>query len=1116
MTVQVICPNADCATEFSVPSLDGPAVLYCPRCGRSIAGSSSDSPAADSARRVASRGGPELEPGSSFGRYQVVRTLGAGGMGSVYLATDTHLQRRVALKVPFLDGADREELLERFRREALAAAALDHPNLCQVYDVGEVDGSPFLTMAYVEGRPLSDAIGRAEPIPVRQAAAVVRKLAVALQAAHDTGVVHRDLKPANVLMSRKKELVVVDFGLARRDGAGDVRLTKSGAVLGTPAYMAPEQVAGQAEAIGPQTDIYALGVILYELLTGRLPFEGPVALVLGQIMVAQPAPPSALRPEVDARLESACLKAMAKKPEDRFSSMREFADALGVSLRGEPDPAAEVPALSAVGEPTAAPRTGGESLVGRFFEGIFRRSGGGSVGMDSKPRETPSRRDRTLRRVAWCSAGLVGLSAVLAVAVYPRKTDHGGSRDGKPPASTSAQAKAADAHPASTDIPGGEAPARSTGAAQAESSGKAQPLSSEPVASTATSTVHDAGKAGGPQGGGIATMPPESLADAGFRPLFNGKDLSGWKVLSGERNNWKVADGHLVGSGPWSLLFTERGDYADFHLIVEMRVNAGGNSGIMFRRPLTNEVVLRRSATDEPVRAYEAEVSEDPGEVYRTGSLRTYATASPAPFVPDRWLRYEVIARGSRIILKIDGKTTVDFRDPRPAFTRGHIALQQLREGSVVEFRKVVIKELPPEDTDPATVPTKDVVRRLAPPFFNGKDLTGWTPMRTLDDAATRHEAGAGGWSVVDGEIRCDSVTSGWLRSNRTYGDFELDLEYKLASPTSNSGIYIRCPEQGHHSVAGMEIQLIDDRLSSVRDEVNANARSGAIWRAVAPKARAARPPGQWNSMRIRCLGDQVTVALNHAQVVDADMNRVPELQGRPRSGYIGLSNWYGEAAGVAFRNLRIREISPDGSGEVGEDGFASLFNGKDLKGWVIDGGSGNVWKADRGDLLIRGTGDYRKLGYLLTRQSYGDFLLRFEYRQFAGSNSGVAFHAFPSDAVAGLPRHPEISLQPFGANFEPTGTLLWSTNNESRDAIQPDRPAEVRSPSLWNTMEVEHRGGKLRVACNGQDILTTDLALLAARPEALPGMRRRSGRVGLQAHTGEVRLRNIRIKRLD
>jgi hypothetical protein len=300
------------------------------------------------ARSAAETAGPFGHPGplpaaradeppslpEQFGRYRILRRLGRGGMGTVYLAHDTQLDRRVALKVPHLRPGNDRDLLRRFEREARAASTLDHPNLCRVYDVGAIDGTPYLSMAYIEGRPLSDEIRARGPFPQRTAAALVRKLALALEVAHRAGVVHRDLKPGNVMLTRRGEPVVTDFGLARRDHPDDLRLTSSGQLLGTPAYMAPEQVRGDTAASGPASDVYALGVILYELLTGAPPFRGDQQAVFGQILAGEPARPSAARPDLDPALEAVCVKAMAKRPEDRFGSMQAFAAALARFLKG--------------------------------------------------------------------------------------------------------------------------------------------------------------------------------------------------------------------------------------------------------------------------------------------------------------------------------------------------------------------------------------------------------------------------------------------------------------------------------------------------------------------------------------------------------------------------------------------------------------------------------------------------------------------------------------------------------------------------------------------------------------------------------------------------------------
>jgi serine/threonine protein kinase len=307
------------------------------------------------------RSGPIRMP-RQFGRYRILKRLGRGAMGTVYLAYDTHLDRRVALKVPHAAPGEATHELERFDREVRAAAVIHHPNICPVYDHGQIDGIYYLTMAYIKGRPLSALIDRDRPLPQRWVAAAVHKLALALAEAHARGVIHRDLKPTNVMVAAKRNLVILDFGLAWRVGAEEARLTKAGAILGTPAYMSPEQFSGDAAVIDPRCDIYSLGVIFYELLTARRPYEGTTAAVMGQILFRDPEPPSSYRPDLDARLEAICLKAMAKKAEDRFASMVELAAALDRHLRSEP--AASRPHSRHVRPPDVIEEIAGDTPVG--------------------------------------------------------------------------------------------------------------------------------------------------------------------------------------------------------------------------------------------------------------------------------------------------------------------------------------------------------------------------------------------------------------------------------------------------------------------------------------------------------------------------------------------------------------------------------------------------------------------------------------------------------------------------------------------------------------------------------------------------------------------------------
>jgi serine/threonine-protein kinase len=267
--------------------------------------------------------------------YELLGVLGKGGMGVVYRARQTTLNRLVAVKMiqPEVYAGPAE--LARFRTEAEAAAALQHPNIVQVHEVGTQDGRPFLALEYVDGGSLADRL-EGTPLPARAAAELVETLARAIHYAHERGVVHRDLKPANVLLTAGGTPKVADFGLAKRL-EGEAGQTRTGAVLGTPNYMAPEQAAGRVKEVGPAADTYGLGAILYEMLTGRPPFQGTTLLeTLEQVRSQAPVPPRLLRPQVPRDLETVCLKCLEKDSARRYASARELADELRRYLNGEP------------------------------------------------------------------------------------------------------------------------------------------------------------------------------------------------------------------------------------------------------------------------------------------------------------------------------------------------------------------------------------------------------------------------------------------------------------------------------------------------------------------------------------------------------------------------------------------------------------------------------------------------------------------------------------------------------------------------------------------------------------------------------------------------------------
>jgi serine/threonine protein kinase/Tfp pilus assembly protein PilF/regulator of sirC expression with transglutaminase-like and TPR domain len=259
--------------------------------------------------------------------YEILEKLGEGGMGVVYKARQAGLNRLVALKMIGCGSRARTDLVARFRTEAVAVARLRHPNILQVYDIGEVVGLPFLALELLEGGDLDDRLG-GTPQPCRQAAELVATLARAVHAAHRARIVHRDLKPRNVLFTADGVPKITDFGLAKQLES-DSTQTETGAIMGSPSYMAPEQARGYSKDVGPAADVYALGTILYEMLTGRPPFKGATPMeTLRQVINDDPVPPSRLVPRLARDLETICLKCLHKEPRKRYDSAQDLADDL--------------------------------------------------------------------------------------------------------------------------------------------------------------------------------------------------------------------------------------------------------------------------------------------------------------------------------------------------------------------------------------------------------------------------------------------------------------------------------------------------------------------------------------------------------------------------------------------------------------------------------------------------------------------------------------------------------------------------------------------------------------------------------------------------------------------
>lgn len=336
-------------------------------------------------------------------RYELLREIGRGGMAVIWAAHDALLDRRVALKLLHPQFARDPEFLERFRREARAAAGLNHPNVVGVYDVGvDADtGEPFLVLELVEGESLKERIIRAGPLREADARAIAAAVAEALEYAHRRGVVHRDVKPQNILLGRDGRPRLTDFGIAQ--AVSTSQLTRTGAVMGSVHYLAPELARGQSATSA--SDVYSLGVVLYEMATGRVPFTGDTDMAVALAHVErEPAPPRSLRPGLSHDLEATILRALAKRPEERFGSAAALAGALrGAAGAGSSTRVVPLPV------PTAGPGSRTELLPPVGARRAAARPGGALDG--------PPPRRRAVQRQASGGAGLSALLLVLAAAL---------------------------------------------------------------------------------------------------------------------------------------------------------------------------------------------------------------------------------------------------------------------------------------------------------------------------------------------------------------------------------------------------------------------------------------------------------------------------------------------------------------------------------------------------------------------------------------------------------------------------------------------------------------------------------------------------------------------------
>ncbi|MFO0869911.1 MAG: protein kinase [Pirellulales bacterium] len=560
--------------------------------------------------------------GKTLGKYQILKRLGQGGMGVVYLGHDPRLDRQVAVKVlPATLSADPVSL-ERFLREARAAARFAHRHVVTVHEIDEQDGVCFLAMELMAGSTL-DLVRSQGRLGWANATRAIAAVCRALSAAHSAGLIHRDIKPSNILRTANGEVKLSDFGLAKVAGL-EASLTTTNAVLGTPTYMSPEQCRG--EPLDGRSDLYSLGVTYFELLTGRPPYVADQPLQVCFAHCASPVPdPSTVIDGLPPACAAIVTRAMAKEPQDRYATADEMLADLRRALAEASAVAGERLADATQG---ASPATPVPTLKQTY----------------SPPARVPSATPET--------AGGDGTATV------------------PPPTPDAPVVSPPPVAPVLVIAGGGSPASRRTRRDWLK-----------------VATVVGAGVvAAGGLGWGVWQLsqnPSVAPSAADWRPLFNGRDLTGWTIRPGA-GQWTVENKTLVGRGLAgdSYCFHERSDWTDFRLRVECRINDRGNSGLFFRCTLNDSLPT----------GYEAHIdSWNCGRLHRNG-LSGNTGIDPEPHMtvaPNEWFEYEVLAHGSHIQLKVKGQVTVDYHETQGGPRNGLLALQCFDRHTVVEFRRI-------------------------------------------------------------------------------------------------------------------------------------------------------------------------------------------------------------------------------------------------------------------------------------------------------------------------------------------------------------------------------------------------------------------------------------------
>lgn len=1012
---------------------------------------------------------------AEFGRYRIIKPLGQGAMGVVYLAEDTQLHRKVALKTSSFDNDKSGELLERFYREARSAATLRHPHICPVYDVGEIQGRHYISMAYIEGRALATFVNARGNLHERQVLVLIRKLALALQDAHGHEIVHRDLKPANIMVDLKGEPIIMDFGLARVGySEEESRLTQVGTIVGSPAYMSPEQVGGDPEHLTGAADQYSLGVILFELLVGHPPFRGPVTAVVGQILTQPPPRLSSLRSDVSPAVEMLCLKMLAKSPGDRFASMKSVADEIASLLRGsssEKGPAGQ--------EDGASPQSGvlrsslHEALVQEARQRLKQRDYSRAIEMlqqipeADRPPEAARLLAQALKLMDEVNFVLQEMEAALQ------------SRDGAKLARRAQElVKLKPDHPRARQV---RELIKKHGPERA-----LQFLSEDSGTSPTRPVKRGSGRRMGLIAGGILapllllgvviwfgsgkTRLKVTVNDPTIEIAFRGSQLS-------------IKDGaSQVGVEPGEQELTIRVAGTEFQT-PRFSLKKGTTTVVEVERAKDNLAV---NLSGRELAAWPIEPAPRPPAKVSPPQIAAAPVGSPL-----RYFGYNILADGANVARVANHTNFITDACWRTA--GGDAVLIAAKQAKVPVF--IGIQNASPDTLERLDATIKKYPEVVAGVIWEWAYFQGHTPdeVAALARAFKRQYPGRQVWmTMVEeplGQIETRPVPPEIDGFQVFFHYVTNPDQFRQKADRFLPGFVLKA--NGRPVVLGWNV--FDNNAPGLAARTQPGTMAAAVEIAKSYKLAGVQYAHLGNEPGYHVLGMQTNPALlEEVEAVARTLGINPSSNGEAQKGSLDENR-------KVKHSTAGNAASAASAADAGE--WTDLFNGRDLTGWEVVNAKG-VFRlaADSGwpvanSVLWCATGDE---GWLRSTGDYDDFELELEFQTTAKGNGGILIRtrdtaAPPTDGL-------EIELNAHGAGG------IASVATPSKSHLRPE--------GEWNHLKIRAKALKCVVELNGQPTADEDLA---SHPRAFK--LHSSGRIGIYNYKGlakDMSFRNIRIQKLS